>query len=95
MKASFKSVVPTASCPANDFTLVLLQEGNPGRIDGHFPEGISLRRLLGNATGNDDHGAGYFNDAELEVHVGPPESAQLASLHSGEVASMSSGASRG
>ena len=67
--------------PANDFILVRLKKGNANRIERYLPGVVRLRCLLGNSTGDYDHGTGHLDDSELQVHVCPTERTQLASSH--------------
>ena len=47
--------------PADDFILVFLKEGNADGIERNLPGVVRLRRLLGDSTGDDNHGTGHLN----------------------------------
>ena len=60
------------------------EEGHAHLVKGDPPGSVGLGALLGETTRHHDDGSGDFQLTGFEVHVRPPEGAQLAPPHAGQ-----------
>ena len=61
-----------------------VKEGDTDRVECDLPGAVGLGALLGKPAPGHDDGAGNVQHAKVEVHVRPPEGAQLPPAHPGE-----------